>query len=328
MKEQLMRRPADRRYDSVARMEEKKRRRQRQRRIRRILLFVAACLLCICSFFAGRLTAAKASETGDGVLGNRMIVGNRVVRAMNEETEVTSQNGTDSSGAGSGTSALEAEAAGKTSQWMCSYVESHPEIYPESLRTFLEDNPEAAEFVFLYPEYHGTKQEIDLSGEVRKGEIPLLLQWDGRWGYREYGDDFLAMSGCGPTCLSMVYVGLTGDTSMDPAAMAAFSMENGYYLEDVGTSWDLMSVGAEKLGLSWNLVNLSKTEIFRALDDGRVLICSMRPGDFTKTGHFIVICGHDGDQLQIRDPNSRIRSDQTWSYETIQSQIKNIWAYE
>ena len=149
MKEQLMRRPADRRYDSVARMEEKKRRRQRQRRIRRILLFVAACLLCICSFFAGRLTAAKASETGDGVLGNRMIVGNGTVRAMNEETEVTSQNGTDSSGAGSGTSALEAEAAGKTSQWMCSYVKSHPEIYPESLRTFLEDNPEAAEFVFL-----------------------------------------------------------------------------------------------------------------------------------------------------------------------------------
>ena len=69
MKEQLMRRPADRRYDSVARMEEKKRRRQRQRRIRRILLFVAACLLCICSFFAGRLTAAKASETGDRRIG-------------------------------------------------------------------------------------------------------------------------------------------------------------------------------------------------------------------------------------------------------------------
>ncbi|MEI3175553.1 MAG: hypothetical protein V8S96_03155 [Lachnospiraceae bacterium] len=106
-----------------------------------------------------------------------MIVGNRAVRAMNEETEVTSQNGTDSSGAGSGTSALEAEAVGKTSQWMCAYVKSHPEdVYPESLRTFLEDNPEAAEFVFLYPEYHGTKQEIDLSGEIRKGEIPLLLR--------------------------------------------------------------------------------------------------------------------------------------------------------
>ena len=215
---------------------------------------------------------------------------------------------------------------------MCAYVKSHPEIYPESLRTFLEDDPEAAEFVFLYPEYHGTKQEIDLSGEIRKGEIQLLLQWDGRWGYREYGDDFLAMSGCGPACYCAggpVYVGLTGDTSMDPAAMARrFPWKTAIIWRTWGQSWDLMSVGAEKLGLSWNLVNLSETEIFRALDDGRVLICSMRPGDFTKTGHFIVICGHDGDQLQIRDPNSRIRSDQTWSYETIQSQIKNIWAYE
>ena len=326
MNEQLMRRPADRRYDSVARMEEKKRRRQRQRRIRKALLFAAACVLCICSFFVGRLTAAKASETADGTAGSNGNGGNGSVRAVKAETTVMSSDGAEDSGAGLGTSAAEADE--KTSQWMSSYVKAHPELYPESLRTFLEDNPEAAEFVFLYPEYHGTTQAIDLDGEVRKGEIPLFLQWDKRWGYEEYGDDFLAMSGCGPTCLSMVYVGLTGDTTMNPAAMAAFSMENGYYLENVGTSWDLMSAGAETLGLSWELVNLSKTEIFRALDYGKVLICSMRPGDFTKTGHFIVICGHDGDSLQIRDPNSRIRSDQTWSYEQIQSQIKNIWAYE
>ena len=31
-----------------------------------------------------------------------------------------------------------------------------------------------------------------------------------------YGDNFLAITGCGPTALSMVYVGLTGDTSMNP----------------------------------------------------------------------------------------------------------------
>ncbi|MEI3175554.1 MAG: hypothetical protein V8S96_03160 [Lachnospiraceae bacterium] len=63
MKEQLMRRLADRRYDSVARMEKKKRRRQRQRRIRSVLLFVAACLLCICSFFCG--TADGGEGIGD-----------------------------------------------------------------------------------------------------------------------------------------------------------------------------------------------------------------------------------------------------------------------
>ena len=172
MKEQLMRRPADRRYDSVARMEEKKRRRQRQRRIRKALLFAAACVLCICSFFVGRLTAAKASETADGAAGSNGNGGNGSVRAVKAETTVMSSDGAEDSGAGAGTSAAEADE--KTSQWMSSYVKAHPELYPESLRTFLEDNPEAAEFVFLYPEYHGTTQAIDLDGEVRKGEIPLL----------------------------------------------------------------------------------------------------------------------------------------------------------
>ena len=44
---------------------------------------------------------------------------------------------------------------------------------------------------------------------------PLFLQWDPRWGYTEYGEDsFLGLSGCGPTCLSMVLYYLTGDKSL------------------------------------------------------------------------------------------------------------------
>ena len=45
---------------------------------------------------------------------------------------------------------------------------------------------------------------IDVSADVNAGEIPLFLQWDERWGYRSYGGDFLAVTGCGPTALSMV----------------------------------------------------------------------------------------------------------------------------
>ena len=129
--------------------------------------------------------------------------------------------------------------------------------YPQSLIDLYERNPETKDFVLNYPFRKDTG--VDLSAWKGSRTVPLFLQWDPMWGYEKYGKGFIAETGCGPTCLSMVYVGLTGDTSMDPAAMAAFSMENGYYLEDVGTSWDLMSVGAEKLGLSWNLVNLSKT---------------------------------------------------------------------
>lgn len=41
------------------------------------------------------------------------------------------------------------------------------------------------------------------------GEIPALIQWDERWGYAPYGSEtIIAVSGCGPTALSMVISGL------------------------------------------------------------------------------------------------------------------------
>ena len=215
-----------------------------------------------------------------------------------------------------------------TIEEITAYVQNHPGEYPEFLRSFLENTPEAAEFVYHYPEYKDrTAEEIDLSGECKDGEVPLFIQWDKRWGYETYGDDLMALSGCGPVCLSMVYVGLTGDTSMNPKAMADFSSDNGYYLENVGTSWELMSSGAERLGLSWKNPALSRDTIFAELDAGHPLICSMQPGDFTSTGHFIVIYGREGENLLVHDPNSPMRSLKRWPYEQVEGQIKNVWAY-
>ena len=236
-------------------------------------------------------------------------------------TTLGSMGSTDEAGSSS-------ETEGMTADDMISYVKSHPGEYPEFLRSFLESTPEAAEFVFHYPEYKDKAPEaIDLSDEWEEGEIPLFIQWDKRWGYETYGDDLMALNGCGPTCLSMVYAGLTGDTSMNPKAMAEFAAENGYYLENVGTSWELMSSGAETLGLSWSNPALSKSQLFAELDAGHPLICSMQPGDFTTTGHFIVVYGRKGDNLLVHDPNSPMRSLKQWPYSQVERQIKNVWSY-
>lgn len=120
--------------------------------------------------------------------------------------------------------------------------------YPESLIALVERNPETKDFVLDYPKYKGL-EEIDISKDVMKGEIPHFLQWDERWGYETYGSDFLAVTGCGPTCLSMVTCGLTGDTQWNPYEVAKMAEDNGYYVDGSGSSWDLMSSGAEKLGL-------------------------------------------------------------------------------
>ena len=54
----------------------------------------------------------------------------------------------------------------------------------------------------------------------------------------------------------------------------------------------------------------------------------VRPGDFTTTGHFIVLAGiaNDG-QVIVHDPNSAERSGRTWDLERVLSQCANLWAF-
>ena len=53
----------------------------------------------------------------------------------------------------------------------------------------------------------------------------------------------------------------------------------------------------------------------------------MRKGDFTTTGHFIVLTGYEDGRITVNDPNSRKRSEKTWDFDTLQYQIKNLWSY-
>lgn len=169
---------------------------------------------------------------------------------------------------------------------------------------------------------------IDLTNDLKKNKEPLLLQWDERWGYETYGDSYLALTGCGPTALSMVLIALLGDASYNPWTVAQYAQEQGFYQMGVGTSWLLMSEGAQALGLTVGNISLNKNSMQDVLEDGGYIICSMLPGDFTKTGHFIVLSALTSDgEFVVKDPNSRIRSERTWSYAQLQSQISNLWAY-
>lgn len=203
------------------------------------------------------------------------------------------------------------------------------EKYPESLAELLEKNPETEQFVKNYWENKDKKPVIDLSGEVTQGEIPLLLQWDERWGYETYGSDFLAVTGCGPTCLSMVSCGLSGDTRWNPLEVARMAEKEGYYVPGAGSSWDLMTEGAAQLGLLVNNVIYDREHILKTLREGTPIICIMRPGDFTTSGHFIVLTGADENgMVTVRDPNSRGNSEKNWDVEVLLPQIKNLWGYE
>lgn len=199
---------------------------------------------------------------------------------------------------------------------------------PESLQEFADKYPEAAEFVKDYPKKKDKNYSMDLSKEVSAGEIPLLIQWDERWGYKTYGNNFLAVTGCGPTCISMLACGLNGNTDLNPYEVARFAEEEGYYVPGVGTSWELMTAGAEKLGLSSRQGSVTDAFITEHLSVGHPLVCSMNPGDFTYTGHFIILSGLDKDGMVIvKDPNSRKNSKKHWDMDVLLPQIRAVWVF-
>lgn len=200
------------------------------------------------------------------------------------------------------------------------------EDIPPELLDFAERYPEAEDFVRAYPREHDKPHEIDLSGEAEG--IPLLLQWDKRWGYAPYGDGFIGNAGCGPTSLSMIVIGLTGNTDWHPQAIAEFSEKHGWYEEGVGTDWALFTEGAPLLGLLVEEGTISGDYIREHLSPETPMIASMRPGDFTKGGHLIVLRGLDADgRVLVNDPNSPERSERAWDMDVIVPQIKGLWRF-
>lgn len=82
------------------------------------------------------------------------------------------------------------------------------------------------------------------------------------------------------------------------------------------------------LGLTAEQVIFDEEHIIQELKNGHPIICSMRPGDFTTTGHFIVLKSVDANgDIQVCDPNSPNNSSRTWSLDTLMPQIKNLWSY-
>ncbi|MBQ9414890.1 MAG: C39 family peptidase [Clostridia bacterium] len=199
--------------------------------------------------------------------------------------------------------------------------------YPLTLLALLLREPEAESFVQNYPLLKGQTTAIDLSAEAAADKIPLLLQWDSRWGYKIYGSDVMGLTGCGPTCLSMIAIGLLHDASLSPAAIADFAVENNYCVPGNGTAWTLMDEGAARLGLSAESVGPNEAGIAAKLNAGHPMIFLMYEGDFTTDAHFIVVTGYQNGVLTVNDPNSPTRSAKTWNYADIESQIAACWAY-
>lgn len=205
-------------------------------------------------------------------------------------------------------------------------IYQNPDIYPEELRILLSRNADTFDFVYHYPKKKG-KLFSDTLGPITKGEFPHLLQWDDRWGYASYGDTMIAISGCAPTTLSMAISGLTGRSDVTPYTVAKYSESKGYYVDGVGTSWNLLD-DVESFGIQSVPIYNTYASISAALTSHHPIICSMLPGDFTRTGHFILLYGMQDGKIKVYDPNNIQRSAKLWSYDVLKNQIAALWCYQ
>lgn len=198
--------------------------------------------------------------------------------------------------------------------------------YPEGVIELLSKNSETVDFV----ENYGTEKDRIPAQEIaefKEGEIPQILQWDARWGYAPYGTSIVAVSGCGPTCLSMVISGLTGDKTLTPAKMAEYGTEHHYVTAENDTTWAFIAEAGNEWGIRCREKMLTEDELKKELKEGHPVICSVGPGYFTQRGHFIVLVGYEDGKVIVHDPFSQTNSDKKWKYEKFKDQIKSMWTY-
>ena len=115
--------------------------------------------------------------------------------------------------------------------------------------------------------------------------------------------------------------------NMETVMGVAAAAEKAGYCGQNGTSWELMRTGCATWGLTSRELPLTESAVTEALAAGQPIICSVRPGDFATTGHFILLAGLEEGGIRVNDPNSPQNSEKLWAYETLEPQFRTLWAF-
>lgn len=199
------------------------------------------------------------------------------------------------------------------------YIVSHQDQYPSSLLNLMVNNQETASFVASYPAFKDQNTNIDISKELSEGEIPLMVLWDERWGYRYYGDQMFVFNGSGPLCLSMVLCYLKGESQYNPYYLAKYSFQKGYY-HDGYTDSSFLSEGAQKMGLTVQSLTNDEKTIRNALNNDEPII-------YMYQNEYFVITKYEDGLYYIHDPHSVINS-RGYTYDEIADHIDQLWCYQ
>ena len=167
------------------------------------------------------------------------------------------------------------------------------------------------------------------------------LQTDPRWGSLDYSapgeKTTIAASGCGPTAMAMV-LATWADPSVNPKTECAWALAHGYKAPRQGTYYGYFEPAGARYGLRVTRLNYASlygksTSAYHAqardaLDRGELVIACMGPGNWTRSGHYVLVWKIEGDTIYINDPASTKAARTKGSYSLFRQQVKYYWTIE
>ena len=201
-----------------------------------------------------------------------------------------------------------------------------------------EGNPNVIHFLYEYghdfkspASFHYTDEEKKTFTDTEKSgaaRVPLIMQWDYRWGFNWYGGGPAGLTACAPTCMTMIGLGLTGKETYTVPAMCSYSEGKGYWVSGQGTSWSLVTDAFPDDPITCQQTSVDEGSIASALNAGNPVLINVGVGKFSAVGHFMVLTGVDKDgNFILNDPNNLENSSKTWAWADLASEIQAAWTY-
>ena len=170
-----------------------------------------------------------------------------------------------------------------------------------------------------------TKEYSNITIEENGSSCVYFNQADSRWANHPYAGSTSYWAACGPTSMSMVVSTLTGK-NIPPPEMMDIATRSGYACDGAGSYHSIVPGLARKFNLKCTGIGSNGPKLKKALQEGKLVVALMGPGDFTKNGHFIVLRGITSDgRVLVNDPASTKRTNMSWDFNKFpQQSIK--WA--
>lgn len=158
--------------------------------------------------------------------------------------------------------------------------------------------------------------------QTQESQLKVVYYNQADYPGEKIGGSTIQAAGCGPTAVAVCYSSLTGKKA-DVPKMCDQAYKHGWYYTGQGCSHNVVAGLSKLYGLNCKGIGYSKESVEKALRAGHPVVALMGPGDFTDSGHFVVLTRMVGkDKVKVADVGSRANTYKTWSLKKVVQQGK------